>query len=73
MLDYNSFVRHKLEYMPMRQFAKQIGASPLTVARWRDGAAISFKYRAILDELERQENRRFYEAVTKENEDIQTR
>ena len=73
MIDYNAFVRKQIESMPIRQFAKKMGCSELTVYRWRDGKPVSFAYRQKLDELEREQNRRFYEALSRDAEELMER
>lgn len=71
MIDYNAFVREQLRSMPLRQLAMKIGATPLTVSRWRDGHAVSYKYKLVLDAMEREQHERFYRAIVRGSEDMQ--
>lgn len=73
MIDYNAFVRNQIENMPIRQFAKKIGCSELTVYRWRDGKTVSYAYRQKLDELEREQNRRLYAALSRDAKELMKR
>ena len=69
MIDYNAYIRKKLDFMPLRQLALKIGATPLTVSRWRDGRPVSYKYRLVLDAMEREENRALYDALNRDFSD----
>lgn len=73
MIDYNAFVRNQIENMPIRQFAKKIGCSELTVYRWRDGKPVSYAYRQKLDELKREQNCKFYAALSRDAEELMER